>query len=88
MEHNPDCDVNDQNPDGIRKPCNCRATREIPETYLIFVSHVMSSAALDSDAPRCVGCGLQIVGPYISHSGHWHYSCAAAEAARRHERWM
>ena len=21
--HNPDCDVNDINPDGIKKPCNC-----------------------------------------------------------------
>lgn len=23
MTHNPDCDVNDINPDGIKKPCNC-----------------------------------------------------------------
>lgn len=22
-EHDPNCDVNDANPDGIRKPCNC-----------------------------------------------------------------
>lgn len=25
IEHNPDCDVNDINPDGIVKPCNCGA---------------------------------------------------------------
>jgi hypothetical protein len=25
IEHNPDCDVNDINPDGIKKPCNCGA---------------------------------------------------------------
>lgn len=24
--HNPDCDVNDVNPDGIKKPCNCEAS--------------------------------------------------------------
>jgi hypothetical protein len=23
MNHHPDCDVNDINPDGIKKPCNC-----------------------------------------------------------------
>ena len=33
--HNPDCDVNDINPDGIVKPCNCGRTMQtesrIPE---------------------------------------------------------
>lgn len=23
MTHNPDCDTQDMNPDGIKKPCNC-----------------------------------------------------------------
>lgn len=27
MSHHPDCDVNDCNPDGITKPCNCTSYR-------------------------------------------------------------
>jgi hypothetical protein len=32
-DHNPDCDVNDLNCEGIRKPCNCCAGQSLGPTH-------------------------------------------------------
>lgn len=31
--HDPDCDVNDVNPEGIRKPCNCGVGEELKKAF-------------------------------------------------------
>ena len=43
MRHSPDCDINDKNPDGIAKPCNCGLERL--EAELIESNRIMSADA-------------------------------------------
>ncbi len=44
--HHPDCDVNDVNPDGIVKPCNCGASQ--PYTVERTTRRVIEGKLLDS----------------------------------------
>lgn len=46
-DHNPDCDVNDFNLEGIKKPCNCGAASELPS----------STGSADYLCGNCVVCG-------------------------------
>jgi len=34
FDHSPDCAVNDANPDGIKKPCNCGKARKLIEPLI------------------------------------------------------
>jgi hypothetical protein len=38
FDHSPDCDVNDANPDGIKKPCNCGADTRLADRLLLVMS--------------------------------------------------
>jgi hypothetical protein len=39
FDHSPDCDVNDANPDGIKKPCNCGADMRLADRLLLVMSN-------------------------------------------------
>jgi hypothetical protein len=52
-EHSPDCDVNDGNPDGISKPCNCgQTTRNFFEGLAEVCSHVTNAGEAEHQALR------------------------------------
>ena len=48
-EHSPDCDVNDINPEGIRKPCNCGQTIR---NFFAELAEVCARVTNASDAER------------------------------------
>lgn len=54
--HHPDCDVYDLNPEGIRKPCNCKVRRAITLLEKIHEENLIPAWAHDAvnSCPLCV----------------------------------
>ena len=55
LMHDADCDVNDYNPDGIRKPCNCGAHRDAAAA-----GGTPAEPAGGDARPTCKTCGQVI----------------------------
>lgn len=67
-DHSPDCDTQDLNPDGIRKPCNCGAQSSLSRAFGSAPVAPLS-VRLSVDANRCAPSLASMIARVLRDAG-------------------